>query len=134
MRESHQYKTTIRSFTDLKVWQEGHVLVLQVYKVTDIFPKKEQYSLTDQLRRSAISITSNIAEGFSRKGIREKLQYYYMAKGSLAELQNQLLIARDIGYIADESFSMLATRTVAVHKLLNGFITSIRSRGGLKNG
>lgn len=134
MRESHQYKTTIRSFTDLKVWQEGHVLVLQVYKVTDIFPKKEQYSLTDQLRRSAISITSNIAEGFSRKGIREKLQYYYMAKGSLAELQNQLLIARDIGYIADESFSMLATRTVAVHKLLNGFITSTRSRGGLKNG
>lgn len=134
MRESHQYKTTIRSFTDLKVWQEGHVLVLQVYKVTDIFPKKEQYSLTDQLRRSAISITSNIAEGFSRKGIREKLQYYYMAKGSLAELQNQLLIARDIGYIADESFSMLATQTVAVHKLLNGFITSTRSRGGLKNG
>ncbi|PIR80147.1 MAG: hypothetical protein COU25_01570 [Candidatus Levybacteria bacterium CG10_big_fil_rev_8_21_14_0_10_35_13] len=76
----------IQSFTQLNVWKEAHKLVLLIYKTTDNFPKKETYSLTDQMRRCAISITSNIAEGFSRQGKKEKLQFYYVSKGSLTEL------------------------------------------------
>jgi len=76
----------IQSFTQLNVWKETHKLVLLIYKTTDNFPKKETYSLTDQMRRCAISITSNIAEGFSRQSKKEKLQFYYVSKGSLTEL------------------------------------------------
>ncbi len=118
----------IRSFTSLIVWQEGHVLVLLVYKVTENFPQKELFSLIDQMRRCVVSITSNIAEGFSRQSKKEKLQFYYMALGSLTELQNQLLVAKDVGYIKKEDFDKLAMQTVTVSKLLNGLIKSIKSK------
>ncbi|KKR76512.1 MAG: hypothetical protein UU21_C0008G0019 [Candidatus Levybacteria bacterium GW2011_GWA2_40_8] len=85
----------IQSFTDLEVWKQAHKLVIEIYRVTKKFPKEERYSLVDQMRRAAISITSNIAEGFSRQGKKEKLQFYFMARGSLTELQNQLLVARN---------------------------------------
>lgn len=114
----------IQSFTDLNAWQEGHKLVLQVYKATDRFPVKEQFALMSQMRRCAISITSNIAEGFSRQGKKEKIQFYYMARGSLTELQNQLLVAKDVNYLSKEEFLKIAEISVSVHKLLNGLIKS----------
>lgn len=86
----------IKNFTDLIAWQEAHKLVLLIYKITDQFPQKEIYALTSQMRRAAISVTSNIAEGFSRKSSKEKIQFYYMSTGSLAELQNQLIVSKDI--------------------------------------
>jgi len=94
-------KTTnkIKSFTDLKSWQEAHKLVLDIYKITKIFPKGEIYGLTNQIRRSAVSITSNIAEGFGRQRMKEKVQLYYTAQGSLTELKSQLLVVRDIKYL-----------------------------------
>ena len=112
----------IQSFTDLTAWQRGHNLVLEIYKITKTFPREELYSLVDQMRRCAISITSNIAEGFSRKSYKEKIQFYSMALGSTTELQNQLLVAKDVGYITKEKFNSLAFQTVEVHKLLNGLI------------
>lgn len=112
----------IQSFTDLETWQKGHSLVLTVYKKTTEFPKEEKYSLVDQMKRSAVSITSNIAEGFGRQTYKEKVQFYYMAQGSLTELKNQLIIARDVGYISKESFGMIMEKTNTVHKLLNGLI------------
>lgn len=119
----------IKSFTGLKAWQEGHRLVLQIYKVTAKFPTKETYSLTDQMRRAAVSITSNIAEGFSRQTYKEKLQFYFMAQGSLTELENQLLVARDVGYVVkDKYFDKLAEQCVLVHKLLSGLIKGARAR------
>lgn len=87
----------IESFTDLVAWKEGHALVLTIYQVTSSFPRSESYVLTDQMHRCVVSITSNIAEGFSRRGNKEKAQFYYTALGSTTELQNQLLIARDLG-------------------------------------
>jgi len=116
----------IRSFTDLNAWREGHKLVLIIYKITKNFPKEEIYSLVDQMRRCAISITSNIAEGFSRQSYKEKVQFYSMALGSLTELQNQLLVAKDVGYLEKENFKEIADRTVIVHKLLVGLIKSSR--------
>ena len=116
----------IKSFTDLIAWRKGHQLVLAVYKSTNEFPKKEIFALTNQMCRCAVSITSNIAEGFSRKGIKEKIQFYHMSLGSLTELQNQLLIARDIDYLSKNEFTELADQTVEVSKLINGLVRSLK--------
>lgn len=117
-------ETKIQSFTDLQTWKEGHILVVSIYKETGMFPQKELFSLIDQMRRCVVSITSNIAEGFSRQGKKEKVQFYYTAKGSLTELQNQLLVAKDVGYLSKEKFNQLAQQTVTVGKLLTGLIKS----------
>ncbi len=118
----------IKSFTDLNTWKEAHKLVVAVYEITKGFPREEMYSLVDQMRRCATSISSNIAEGFSRQSRKEKVQFYFMAKGSLTELQNQLLVARDVGYLSKEKFDQLAHQTIVVHKLLNGLIKSSVSK------
>lgn len=89
----------IETFTDLNVWREGHKLVIMVYRITKGFPREEMYSLIDQMRRAAASITANIAEGFGRHGYKEKVQFYYLSKGSLSELKNFILIAKDVGYL-----------------------------------
>lgn len=113
-------KSKIKSFTDLYAWQEGHKLVLMIYKTTENFPNKETFGLTNQMRRASVSVTSNIAEGFSRNTSKDKVQFYSMAHGSLTELQNQLIIARDIKYINKEEFSKIANQTVTAHKLITG--------------
>ena len=112
----------IASFTDLTSWQKGHQLVIEVYKQTKQFPREEMYSLTDQMRRAATSVTSNIAEGFGRQNGKEKINFYYQAQGSLTELKNQLLIARDVGYLSEEDFHDLAEKANDTHKLLQGLI------------
>jgi len=120
-------KNKIKSFTDLNSWKESHNLVLMIYKTTKSFPRDELFALTSQMRRAAVSITSNIAEGFSRQSYKEKIQFYSMSLGSLTEIQNQLLIARDIKYITNAVFSQIAEQTIVASKLLNGLIKSIRS-------
>ena len=117
----------IVKFTDLVAWQEGHKLVLMVYKVTEKFPREENFGITNQLRRCVVSITSNIAEGFSRNTPRDKNQFYYIALGSVTELQNQLLISRDLKYL-DKNFEKIAAQSVTVHKLINGLIKSIKNK------
>ena len=115
-------ETRIRSFTDLDAWREGHKLVIMIYKATQNFPKEEMFGLISQLRRCVVSITSNIAEGFSRQSYREKVQFYAMALGSVTELQNQLLIAKDVGFIAKDTFDKLADQSIKVNKITNGLI------------
>lgn len=117
-------KNKIRSFTDLIVWQKAHRFVLQIYKLTKDFPKEEKYSLIDQLRRAAVSITSNISEGFYRRTSNDKSHFYYMSIGSLAEIQNQLIISRDLGYLDNEMFQRIGKESVEIHKLINGIIKS----------
>lgn len=116
----------IKNFTDLTAWKISHKLVLEIYKMVKTLPKHEQYALSDQIRRCAISISSNIAEGFSRQTKKEKLQFYYTSKGSLTELQNQLLIVRDVSYLNKEEFKKLASQTVEVSRLLTGLIRSLK--------
>ena len=113
-------KSKIKSFTDLNAWKEGHKLVLAVYKISEEFPGKEMFGITSQMRRCVISITSNIAEGFSRSTDKDKCQFYSMSQGSLTELQNQLLIARDTGYIDNQKFQEIAQQTIVVNKLTSG--------------
>ena len=116
--------SSIKLFTDLIAWQKSHRLVLVVYKLTKSFPKEELFCLTSQLRRCVISISSNIAEGFSRRTHNDKTHFNTMALGSVTELQNQLIIASDLGYIQKESFQMVFELTVEVHKLINSLIKS----------
>lgn len=93
-------KGKIASFQDLIVWQKSHTLVLRIYKTTSSFPKSEQFCLVNQLRRAAVSITSNISEGFYRRTASDKNSFYINAIGSVGEVKNQLLISRDLGYIS----------------------------------
>ena len=118
----------IKSFTDLDTWKEAHKLVLEIYIVSKTFPKEELFGLTNQLRRAVVSVTSNIAEGFSRSTYKDKAHFYTIALGSLTGVQNQLLITRDVGYLPRESFTKIANLTVVVSKLLNGLIKSSRAR------
>ncbi len=100
-------KPKIQLFTDLYSWQEAHKLVVLIYKITKNFPNDELYGLTNQMRRAVVSITSNIAEGFSRQSYAEKTQFYSVAQGSNTELQNQMMVAKDIGYLNEETFNNL---------------------------
>lgn len=111
----------IKEFTDLTSWQKGHTLVVNLYKLTKVFPKSEVFGLTSQIRRAAVSITSNIAEGFGRQSYKEKIQFYYIAYSSLIEVRNQLLIAKDIGYINPE-YDNIFNQTIEVQKILQGLI------------
>ena len=117
----------IRTFSDLNAWKIGHEIVIEIYKITKIFPKDEMFALTSQMRRCAVSITSNIAEGFSRQSYKEKLQFYSMSQGSVTELQNQVLIAKDVGYLDTVTYSMMQEKLVTLHKILNGLIKSTRT-------
>jgi four helix bundle protein len=116
----------ITSFVDLIVWQEGHKLVLIIYSVTKDFPSTESFGLVSQMQLAAVSITSNISEGFSRQSVKEKLRFYYIALGSLSELNNQLIISRDLGYINSTKSSQITNQVESVYKLLNGFIKSVK--------
>lgn len=89
----------IRNFKDLRVWQKGIDLVKEIYTITQNFPKEEQYGLTSQIRRTVVSIPSNIAEGFRRRYSREQKQFLNIALGSSAELETQLIIAKELGYL-----------------------------------
>ncbi len=126
--ERGEEHSSIRSFTDLVAWQEGHRLVLTIYKITKSFPKEETFGLISQMRRAVGSITHNIAEGFSRKSYKEKSHFYFNSLGSLTELQDQLLIARDVHYLTNDTFQQTAQQTIRVSKLINGLIKGCENR------
>ncbi len=117
----------IKSFTDLDTWKEAHKLAISIYMLVKKFPKEKMFGIVMQLRRAAVSITSNIAEGFARKSYLEKIQFYFTALGSLTEVQNQLLLSRDINYINREEFNVIAKQTITISKLLNGLIKKSKS-------
>lgn len=115
----------ITKFTDMRVWQSAHEHVLSVYQLTSSFPKEEVFGLTSQMRRAAVSITSNIAEGFGRRGNQEKLRFYNIAYASAFELQNQLFIARDLRYAAAEPVQACINQSESVQRQLNALTGSI---------
>jgi len=121
----HKSMEKIKNFSDLEVWKKAHTLDIEIYKVTKPFPKEEMFSLINQMRRASISISSNIAEGFGRSSLKEKAQFYYIASGSLTELQNQLLVSKDVQYLSLEKFDSIFPLTIEIHKMLNGLIKSI---------
>jgi four helix bundle protein len=110
----------------LDAWKEAHKLVLMVYEVTKAFPRDERFGLISQMRRAAVSIPANIAEGFKRHGIRDKIHFYNVSEGSLEELKCFLILSEDLGYVS--SNEDLMSQSKAVGRLLNGLYASTRRR------
>jgi four helix bundle protein len=111
-----------KTFEDLIVWQKAHQLVLGVYRLTNEFPKSEIYGLTSQIRRAAISIPANIAEGFKRKHKADKVRFLNISHGSLEEVRYYLILSKDLEY-SDPSFLLVQVEEIS--KLLTGYSSSI---------
>ena len=117
----------ITRFEDLECWQDARDIVYRVYRVCSVHTFKKDYSLIDQIKRSAISIMANIAEGFSRKGNREFVQFLFISKASAAELQSHLYIALDQGYIEKQKFQELYDEVDKVQRKVSNFIKYLNS-------
>ncbi|HEX6891058.1 MAG TPA: four helix bundle protein [Chryseolinea sp.] len=114
-----------KSFTELIVWQKAHQFVLKTYVVTQRFPKEEIYGLSSQFRRAAMSIAANIAEGFARRGLRDKCRFLNISQSSLQECRYFLILSRDLKYHTDPTMNDLADD---VAKLLSSYISAIQHR------
>jgi len=112
-----------RQFGDLAVWQKAHQLVLQVYRITGSFPAEERFGLSSQMRRAAVSVPANLAEGFKKRGVKDKLNFYNIAQGSLEELRYYLILSKDLGYLSDNHEMVEAADEIA--RMLHGLIASV---------
>lgn len=117
----------IISFKDLIVWQKSHAFVLEIYRISSLFPKEETYALTSQVKRAAVSIPANIAEGFSKKTLPNKLNYISHSEGSLQEVKYYLILAKDLDYINNATFENMVILCEEIGKLLNGYIKTIKN-------
>ena len=115
----------IRSFRDLEIWQRGIILTEVVYESTKAFPKEELYGLVAQLRRTAVSIPSNIAEGFARRHNKEYKQFLHISLGSCAELTTQVIIASKLRYIADKAAAAMVNEIEEISKMTMGLIKKL---------
>ncbi|MCZ4224462.1 four helix bundle protein [Pedobacter rhodius] len=111
-----------KAYTDLDVWKEARVLANEIYNATKLFPKDEMFGLISQMRRCAVSIASNIAEGCGRNHSKDSIQFFFISRGSLYELETQIYIAADQNYINDALLSTLLAKLEITRKLLSGFI------------
>ena len=115
----------MRDFRELKVWEKAHHLTLQIYRIIKNFPPYERFGLTIQLRRSAASVPTNIAEGCGKNGERELARFMSIAAGSASEVEYQLLLAYDLNYIQDETYRELNQQVNEAKKMLNSFIQKL---------
>ncbi|KKU12813.1 MAG: Ribosomal protein S23 [Parcubacteria group bacterium GW2011_GWC2_45_7] len=115
----------IDHFTKLEAWQISHELVLAVYMVLKKFPKEERFGIIDQLRRAVSSITANIAEGWGRYHFADRIKFYYQARGSCSEVQNFLILSKDLGYLDKSEFDKLNAMCDRCFKIISGLIRAI---------
>ena len=115
-------KRELKSFEDLNAWQQCRRVYFLIYQVTKKFPDEEKFSLVSQMRRASISSASNIAEGFGRTSKLDKAHFYTMARGSITELQNQCILANDVGLINPTNLLTLKEEIITAHKLVVGLI------------
>ena len=118
----------LKSYKDLKVWQRSYQLCLEIYKITKGFPDEEKYGLTSQLRRAAVSVPSNISEGYGRKTTPEYIQFLYIAYGSVCEIETQILLSGDLGYISNGRLEMLNEGIREVERILKALIRSLENK------
>lgn len=119
---------SITSFTQLRTWQKARSFASSIYKATRQFPSDEKFGITSQIRRSAVSVPANIAEGFSRNGQKEKIQFYAIARGSLSESLSHLYIAHDLGFIDRNELKLLEEQVVDIQKMLSGLVKTSQER------
>ena len=118
----------LKSFKELKVWQKSYQLCLDIYETTKNFPSEEKFGLSSQIRRAAISIPSNIAEGYGRKTIPDYVRCLYIAYGSTCELETQILLSADLDYINKNSESILFEKIKEVERMLMALIKSLENK------
>ncbi len=118
----------MKSYIELDVWKQSRQLVKQVYELTKQFPKEEQYGLSSQIRRCSVSVPSNIAEGHGRNHIKDSLQFFFIARGSLYELETQLYLSNDLGYFSNDDLTNLLEKITTCKQMLNGLIRYFESR------
>jgi four helix bundle protein len=118
----------LKNYKDLKVWQKAYKLCINIYKITSNFPTEEIYCLTSQIRRSSISIPSNTAEGYGRGTIKEYIRFLYVAYGSYCELETQLLLSYDLGYMIQENEDELLENAKEVERMLKALIKSLEKK------
>ena len=118
----------LRNYRDLQVWQKAYQLCLEVYRATGAFPKHELYGITTQLRRAAVSIPSNIAEGYGRKTTKEYIQFLYVAYGSICELETQIMLSGDLGYLPRHVLEKLQDGIGEVERMLKALINSLQKK------
>ena len=121
----HRHAGGLRRFEDLVAWQKAHHLVLEIYRQTVSFPAGEKYGLVSQMRRAAVSVPANIAEGFKKRGARDKANFYNIAQGSLEELRYYVTLSRDLGYRVDHV--RLGQLADDVGRLLHGLVRATRA-------
>jgi len=118
----------IKGFQDLVVWQKAHKLALEIYKLTNPFPRNEQFGLTSQLRRAAYSIPSNLAEGYGRRSTKELLQFLAIANGSAEELRYFLILCRDLRYVSPQDAARLDHEVTSIVQMFAALAWSVRGR------
>ena len=118
----------MRTHHELKAWQEAMILVREVYSVTKRFPQDERFGLTAQLRRAAVSVPSNIAEGAARGSDKEFGQFLIIARGSISEIETQLLIAKDLVYLSEDMYAAVTQNVDTTFSLIGGLLRSLRKR------
>lgn len=118
----------IKKFTDLEVWQQARGLAKQTYNVVMTYPREEQFGMASQMKRAAVSVPSNIAEGFKRDTMKDKIRFYVQAHGSLIELQNQIIISKDVMLIDEGIERGLMELSERVDRLLTGLIRASKER------
>jgi len=118
----------MESYRNLTARQKAKALAVQIYRCTDDFPRSEIYGLTSQIRRAAISVPSNIAEGKGKHSVKELLQFLYQSRGSLLELKTQIEIAYELGYLKHETFHELDAKIDEAGRILNALINSFQSK------
>ncbi|GAB4482934.1 MAG: four helix bundle protein [Thermodesulfovibrionales bacterium] len=118
----------LKNYNELKVWQESFGLCKDVCRLAKSFPREEIYGLTSQMRRAAVSVPSNIAEGYGRKTTPEYVRSLYIAYGSLCELETQLLLARDMKFMEDEALSAVFNRIGDIERMLKAMMRKLEER------
>ena len=118
----------LKTYKDLNVWKKAYEMCLRIYRVTGNFPREEIYSLTSQMQRAAVSVPSNIAEGYGRQTTKEYIQALYIAYGSLCELETQILLARDFDYINPADLKDNLDQIGDVERMLKALINSLRGK------
>lgn len=116
----------MQSFRNLRVWEKSHKLTLDIYASSKAFPRDEMFGLTSQMRRASASIGMNIAEGCCRKGDAEMARFLQMAMGSASELEYQILLAHDLGYLRDPGYERLTAQVVEVKKMLSSLMQKVK--------
>ena len=118
----------MKNYTELEVWIYGRKLVKAVYQLTSKFPSNEVFGLTSQIKRCAVSVPSNIAEGLGRQTTKDTTHFLYISRGSLYELETQLFLALDLGFISEDQLNKITIDITSTKKLLNGFINYYKSK------